>query len=582
MNAKRWIAALAALFLLVPAAACAAKVPAGDTSGAGETSPASAPETAQAQIPNPWRDLSEEEALALCGGSLRVPEGAQNARWSAMESGAEPVLVQLVFDLDGLSFTARAQASQDPAADISGMYYSWDSRRETTLRTWGEAGLPAVCSRHAGGDGTAEVCAWYDAASGTAYALSVTAEDLDGFDLAAVAEALSPAGPAPAPAALPLEEQRRILEENRSLWAFEEAGYQPDWSYTFTDLDGNGLLEVLSASTQGSGVYTYVRFYEVLPDGSGLRDLRSAETESDGPADWPEIIRESLPCYYDREADRRYYVCDDTLRDGASHGVTTVMALCLKDGAASWETLASMDVLRTESGETVRCYGPDGGEISGEEFRAAAQRRFAGLEQTELKLEWRSGTADTAAFKDAYADVLLAYRTALETGSTGADYAFEHGLSEFLSGSSRPGWALLDLDGDGTPELIVGDPENAEPMILFAVYTLKDGAPVPLAVSSARDRYYLLTDNRVLNEGSGGAWNTMVFVLRKSGDGLEGVEGLVTAPSADNTRVLFYQQEGSVSYDPRPDDRTIREEEFTGAWDRYREDIRLPDLTPFV
>ena len=47
----------------------------------------------------------------------------------------------------------------------------------------------------------------------------------------------------------PLEEQRRILEENRGLWAFEEEEYSPDWYYAFTDLDHNGLLEVLSAST---------------------------------------------------------------------------------------------------------------------------------------------------------------------------------------------------------------------------------------------------------------------------------------------------------------------------------------------
>jgi predicted small lipoprotein YifL len=78
---------------------------------------------------------------------------------------------------------------------------------------------------------------------------------------------------------LPEEEQRRILEENRGLWAFDEGEYAPDWYYAFTDLDHNGLLEVLSASTQGSGIFTYAHFYEVLPDGSGVRNLYHADGE---------------------------------------------------------------------------------------------------------------------------------------------------------------------------------------------------------------------------------------------------------------------------------------------------------------
>ena len=105
---------------------------------------------------------------------------------------------------------------------------------------------------------------------------------------------------------LSVEEQRRILEENRSLWTFDEGEYAPDWYYAFTDLDHNGLLEVLSASTQGSGIFTYAHLYEVLPDGSGVRNLYHADGEIEGPDDWPEIILDTLPCYYDSAADRYY------------------------------------------------------------------------------------------------------------------------------------------------------------------------------------------------------------------------------------------------------------------------------------
>ena len=86
--------------------------------------------------------------------------------------------------------------------------------------------------------------------------------------------------------ALTAEEQRRILEDNRSLWTFDQEDYSPDWYYAFTDLDHNGLLEVLAASTQGSGMFTYAHFYEVLPDGSGIKNLYHADEEVEGPDDW--------------------------------------------------------------------------------------------------------------------------------------------------------------------------------------------------------------------------------------------------------------------------------------------------------
>ena len=114
-----------------------------------------------------------------------------------------------------------------------------------------------------------------------------------------------PAAETPLAPQLPsVEEQRSILEANRSLWAFDEGDYAPDWYYTFTDLDHNGLLEVISASTQGSGIFTYAHYYEVLPDGSGVKNLYHANVEIEGPDDWPEIIRDSLPCWHDSAADR--------------------------------------------------------------------------------------------------------------------------------------------------------------------------------------------------------------------------------------------------------------------------------------
>ena len=191
---------------------------------------------------------------------------------------------------------------------------------------------------------------------------------------------------------LPEEEQRRILEENRGLWAFDEGEYAPDWYYAFTDLDHNGLLELLSASTQGSGVFTYAHFYEVLPDGSGVRNLYHADGEIEGPDDWPEIILDTLPCYYDSAADRYYYVCSNDVRDGAWHGMTQLAALSLKDGTATIETLAAMDVQLTEDGEQRTYTDGEGKPISEEDYNSAVERRFAGMARSELRPDWNAVT----------------------------------------------------------------------------------------------------------------------------------------------------------------------------------------------
>lgn len=142
---------------------------------------------------NPWHDITEAEAKELCPKSFIAPENARNVQWRVLDSAADPsgipgALVQLSFDLDGNSFTAREQITGDPDADISGMYYDWTHQMDVTLRNW--ADITCRTYRWIGEEGYADLCSWYDTESETSYSVSVTASDLDGFDLCAIAEAL--------------------------------------------------------------------------------------------------------------------------------------------------------------------------------------------------------------------------------------------------------------------------------------------------------------------------------------------------------------------------------------------------------
>ncbi len=142
---------------------------------------------------NPWRVISEEEARNFFAQPFKVPEGAENVEWSVMEAADANPLLQLSFDLDGQHYTARMQATDDAEADISGMNYAWADEMARSLQNWAEGKLTAKCFRFVGGNEyDADLCTWFDAETGISYAVGVTAEDLDGFDLLAIAEQMCP------------------------------------------------------------------------------------------------------------------------------------------------------------------------------------------------------------------------------------------------------------------------------------------------------------------------------------------------------------------------------------------------------
>ena len=149
--------------------------------------------TVNAQIANPWRDITEEQAYGMIPNCFSAPEGATNIRWSAMgkadAQGTLPgPLVQLDFDLEGLSFTERAQTTGDEAMDISGMYYDWTVTDDVTLANWGGGAMQGKTYRSIGENETADLITWYDVEIGISYSLSTVAPNLDGFDIQAVAE----------------------------------------------------------------------------------------------------------------------------------------------------------------------------------------------------------------------------------------------------------------------------------------------------------------------------------------------------------------------------------------------------------
>jgi hypothetical protein len=305
--------------------------------------------------------------------------------------------------------------------------------------------------------------------------------------------------------------------------------------------------------------------------------------------------------------------------DGYAHQYYSWQALCLKDGVADWELIASKNVDWDENGsDTTECRDAQGNVISPQDYDSAVERRFAGMQKMELTLNWTQveipfegepvETAKTAAIQEqseepavqqsvanaaltagddaaAYSSVIEQYKIAFEPGnSRNAEYAWTNGLSEMIEYASGVGYALEDLDGNGIRELIIaglGTDDFSEKNI-FALYTLEDGAPVPIAVSYARMRYYLQTDNCIRYVGSSGAFHTNIVRSRLNGSSLETIEMIFTTEETKPDGSYYaacYYQEGDSERVPSEKSVKISEEDFRMRLEQMEADTVLPELT---
>ena len=193
-----------------------------------------------AQIANPWRSVTEEEARSLCPGSLRAPEGSDNIRWSVMETEGQPALVQLNFDYNGYTYTAREQQTNDQTADVSGLYYTWTGKTQMALKNWGESAKAGTYFRYIGEGEWVDLCAWFDTAKGVSYTLSVASKDLDGFDLEVIVDSMGSAQSAAAAASVRQDGERFVgsimLEGMEEAVNYEHVvnaglGFEMDYEY---------------------------------------------------------------------------------------------------------------------------------------------------------------------------------------------------------------------------------------------------------------------------------------------------------------------------------------------------------------
>jgi len=116
-----------------------------------------------------------------------------------------------------------------------------------------------------------------------------------------------------------------------------------------------------------------------------------------------------------------------------------------------------------------------------------------------------------------YAEILQKYQNAIREAWDYEKLSMEGMCLMLADSGSKTGYAITDLDEDGTMELIIAAQEDAPEALnkmVFSLYTLENGKPRQLFQAGERDRYEWIGDNRFANEGSSGADDSVSTILK--------------------------------------------------------------------
>lgn len=199
--------------------------------------------------------------------------------------------------------------------------------------------------------------------------------------------------------------------------------------------------------------------------------------------------------------------------------------------------------------------------------------------------------ADTApqTVDSVYAEQIDRYYTALAEQWDEAT-CLENGLSASVSyyyegdPLENVGFGFVDLDYDGSDELVIGAILNAEQdPAVFEIWTLRDGEPVMLAQGGPRNRFCLQYPEDdavwfVANEASNGAANSATHYLMLRDGVFEVMQAIIFDAAADEQNPWF------MAYDTDWDtsnDTPIDEELALAVMEAQRNTCVAFDYTPY-
>ena len=197
---------------------------------------------------------------------------------------------------------------------------------------------------------------------------------------------------------------------------------------------------------------------------------------------------------------------------------------------------------------------------------------------------------DLAAEKGVYDDVTALF-TGLFDGKTELYSDGTAGVSELINmrgadeAAAITGYAFYDISGDGNDEFIVGFiDDNGKGSQLLAVFANDNGNIVNVLEGTSRNAYFLLDDNRLFHQGSGGAATSIFaeYTLAADGKTLVCKNYWFTDADAENPYELEYYHNTSGSLNIASSEKlSVTEDEFFSKQDAFTAAKKQISLTPF-
>ena len=157
--------------------------------------------------------------------------------------------------------------------------------------------------------------------------------------------------------------------------------------------------------------------------------------------------------------------------------------------------------------------------MSGCELRNTVPDEPAGTEAAAENTENTEETTEPSVDYTAYYQPIIDSMFKAAMGEYNADNIPKGGIG-LLEGYGDmlwdAGFSVTDISGDGIPELLIGSLSSG---MVFAIFTVSDGAPKLVLEGWYRNAYYLLQDGSIFNRGSGGAAYTVLGIYDIAGDG---------------------------------------------------------------
>ncbi len=162
--------------------------------------------------------------------------------------------------------------------------------------------------------------------------------------------------------------QLELMRDQRALWEyFDEFAFEP--FYHIYDLDQDGLLEITTLLTQGSGYFTYMKSYEVNEDMTGLVEVDTS-VFADGEAFDAFYIRASendyenpnppLTGYYDPETQVYHYLVEDVWYDGVESSGFELLDLTMRSNTYQANVIGNYTYSRLDDGSEYETYELNG------------------------------------------------------------------------------------------------------------------------------------------------------------------------------------------------------------------------------